>query len=61
MSNPHHRLDWARDDPFHDDINVLALAADDIDIEVSFLITRAFLESPFDETERRIRRLKEIS
>ena len=55
------RPDQARDDRFHDDINVLALAADDIDIEISFLITRAFLESPFDETERRIRRLQKIS
>lgn len=55
------RPDQARDDRFHDDINVLALAADDIDIEVSFLVTRAFLESPFDESERRIRRLKKIS
>ena len=55
------RPDQARDDRFHDDINVLALAADDIDIEVSFLVTRAFLESPFDETERRIRRLQKIS
>lgn len=55
------RPDQARDDRFHDNINVLALAADDIDIEVSFLVTRAFLESPFDETERRIRRLKKIS
>ena len=55
------RPDQARDDRFHDDINVLALAADDIDIEVSFLTARAFLESPFDENERRVRRLKKIS
>lgn len=55
------RPDQARDDRFHDDINVLALAADDIDIEVSFLVTRAFLESPFDNSERRVRRLKKIS
>ncbi len=55
------RPDQARDDRFHDDINVLALAADDIDIEVSFLVTRAFLESPFDDSERRVRRLKKIS
>lgn len=55
------RPDQARDDRFHDDINVLALAADDIDIEVSFLVTRAFLESPFDAVERRIRRLEKIS
>ncbi len=55
------RPNQARDDRFHDDINVLALAADDIDIEVSFLITREFLESPFDAIERRIRRIKKIS
>ena len=55
------RPDQARDDRFHDDINVLALAADDIDIEVSFLVTRTFLESPFDDSERRVRRLKKIS
>ncbi len=55
------RPDQARDDRFHDDINVLALAADDIDIEVSFLVARAFLESPFDDSERRVRRLKKIS
>ncbi len=55
------RPDQARDDRFHDDINVLALAADDIDIEVSFLVTRTFLESPFDAVERRIRRLEKIS
>lgn len=55
------RPDQARDDRFHDDINVLALAADDIDIEVSFLIARAFLESPFDAAERRIRRIEKIS
>lgn len=55
------RPDQAREDRYHDDINVLALAADDIDIEVSFLITQAFLESPFDSAERRIRRIKKIS
>lgn len=51
----------ARDDRFHDDINVLALAADDIDIEVAFLCTQTFLESPFDSIERRIRRIEKIS
>ncbi len=55
------RPDQARDDRFHDDINVLALAADDLDIEASFLITQAFLESPFDAIERRIRRIEKIS
>lgn len=51
----------ARDDRFHDDINVLALAADDLDIEMAFVCAEAFLDSPFDATERRIRRIKEIS
>jgi len=55
------RPDQARDDRFHDDINVLALAADDIDIEMAFLCAQAFLESPFDNCEKRIRRLKKIS
>ena len=51
----------ARDDRFHDDINVLALAADDIDIEVAFITVQAFLESPFDNCERRVRRVEKIS
>ncbi len=51
----------ARDDRFHDDINVLALAADDIDIEMAFLCAQTFLESPFDAIERRIRRIEKIS
>lgn len=55
------RPDQVRDDRFHDDVNVLALAADDMDIEVAFLCTRAFLESPFDNIERRIRRIEKIS
>lgn len=55
------RPDQARDDRFHDDINVLALAADDIDIEMAFLCVQAFLESPFDDSERRVRRIEKIS
>ena len=55
------RPEQARDDRFHDDINVLALAADDIDIEIAFLCAQAFLESPFDDCEKRIRRLEKIS
>ena len=51
----------ARDDRFHDDTNVLALAADDIDIEVAFLCVQTFLESPFDDSERRVRRVQKIS
>ena len=55
------RPEQARDDRFHDDTNVLALAADDIDIEVAYLCAQAFLESPFDDVERRRRRLEKIS
>ncbi|MDR1337928.1 MAG: RpiB/LacA/LacB family sugar-phosphate isomerase [Rickettsiales bacterium] len=55
------RPEQARDDRFHDDINVLALAADDIDIEAAFLCAQTFLESPFDAIKRRIRRIEEIS
>lgn len=51
----------AREDRFHDDTNVLALAADDIDIEVAFLCAQTFLESPFDAIERRVRRVEKIS
>lgn len=55
------RPEQARDDRFHDDINVLALAADDIDIEIAFLCAQTFLESPFDNVEKRIRRIQKIS
>jgi ribose 5-phosphate isomerase B len=55
------RPDQAAADRFHDDTNVLALAADDLDIEAAFLIAQSFLESKFDANERRIRRIKEIS
>ena len=55
------RPEQARDDRFHDDINVIALAADDIDIEQAFLCAQTFLESPFDNIEKRIRRIQKIS
>jgi len=55
------RPEQARDDRFHDDINVLTLAADDIDIEMAYLCAQTFLESPFDSSEKRQRRLKKIS
>ncbi|MDR1826290.1 MAG: RpiB/LacA/LacB family sugar-phosphate isomerase [Rickettsiales bacterium] len=55
------RPDQAKQDRFHGDINVLALGADDIDLEAAFLVARSFLESPFDATERRLRRIKLIS
>lgn len=55
------RPEQAEADRFHDDINVLALGADEIDIEQAFLCARSFLESPFDSIERRIRRIAQIS
>ena len=55
------RPEQARDDRFHDDINVLTLAADDIDIEIAYLCVQAFLESPFDDSEKRRRRIEKIS
>lgn len=55
------RPDQARQDRFHDDINVLCLAADDIDIEMAFMCVQTFLESPFDNCEKRIRRIQKIS
>ena len=55
------RPDQARDDRFHDEINVLTLAADDIDIEMAFVCVQSFLESPFDSSEKRRRRLEKIS
>ncbi len=55
------RPEQARDDRYHDDINVLALAADDIDIEMAFVVAQTFLESPFDDSERRVRRIQKIS
>lgn len=55
------RPEQAKWDRHHDDINVLAFGADDIDLEMAFVTVQAFLESPFDATERRVRRLKAIS
>lgn len=55
------RPEQARDDRFHDDINVIALGADDIDIEMAYLCVQTFLESPFDDSERRVRRIEKIS
>ena len=51
----------AKADRFHDDVNVLALAADDIDLEQAFLTAKAFLDSKFDAIPRRINRIKKIS
>lgn len=55
------RPEQARADRHHDDINVLALAADETDPEVAMLCVSEFLETPFDAIERRIRRIQEIS
>jgi len=55
------RPEQARADRFHDDINVLALAADETDPEMAMACTSEFLETTFDAIERRVRRIKEIS
>ncbi len=55
------RPDQAREDRMHNDVNVLSLAADDIDIEMAFVCAQTFLESPFDASERRIRRIEKMS
>ena len=34
---------------------------DDIDIEMAYLCVQTFLESPFDDIERRVRRIEKIS
>jgi len=56
-----YKPEQARADRHHDDINVLALAADETDPEIAMLCVSEFLETPFDAIERRIRRIKEIS
>jgi len=55
------RPEQAASDRIHNDINVLAFGADDIDIEQAFLCAKAFLQTKFDASERRIRRLGKIS
>ena len=55
------RPDQAREDRMHNDVNVLSLAADDIDIEMAFVCVQTFLESPFDNSERRVRRIEKMS
>ncbi|HLB60588.1 MAG: hypothetical protein A3D44_00010 [Candidatus Staskawiczbacteria bacterium RIFCSPHIGHO2_02_FULL_42_22] len=44
----------------HDDINVLGLSSDYVDPEVSLEMTTMFLETPFNQGERHVRRLKKI-
>ncbi|MDR0449291.1 MAG: RpiB/LacA/LacB family sugar-phosphate isomerase [Rickettsiales bacterium] len=51
----------AREDRIHDDTNVIAFGADDIDMEMALLSVQAFLETPFDAAFRRVRRIKQIS
>jgi len=55
------RPEQAREDRFHDDINVIALSADETDPEVALLCVQEFLEAPFEAIERRIRRIQMIS
>lgn len=44
-----------------DDINVLCLSGDRFSLEQSKPIIEAFLKTPFDDAERRVRRLKQIN
>ncbi len=45
---------------FHDDTNVLCLGADMMDANKALEITSAWLSAPFDNNERRIRRINKI-
>jgi len=44
-----------------DDINVLALGADFLDNNQAHVLVQAFLQTPFDDSERRLRRLEKIT
>ncbi len=54
--NPQH-VQSARND---DDVNILALPAEYVSQEVALETTLAFLETPFGNEERHVRRLKKI-
>lgn len=44
----------------HEDVNVLALAADVLDEELAWKIVEVFLKTPFSGEERHLRRLEKI-
>lgn len=44
----------------HEDANVISLPADVLDPEVAFEIVKLFLETPFNEEERHVRRLQKM-
>ena len=45
----------------HDDTNVLCFGSEYTDLETAYICAEAFLETPFDAIERRIRRIKLMS
>lgn len=49
---------YARD---HDDVNVITLAADRLDTDMTQAITAAFLETSFSGKERHVRRLEKLA
>lgn len=44
----------------HEDVNVLSLPADILDEDTTFQIVKTFIETPFSEEQRHIRRLEKI-
>lgn len=44
----------------HNDANIIALAGDELDLETAHKVVTTFLETPFSNAERHIRRLTKI-
>ena len=52
--------DLAKSSRFHDDTNVLCLGADMLNINKALKISSVWLSSPFDNNERRLRRINKM-